>query len=172
MVLNSAPFFQNSDVLETYGSPAAYFSKDEFKAEITKVVANIKSSTEFLKTVPRQKVIDCIYNMLLFAAASMKHPGFKEEQEWRLIHLPKQSPSKVLEESVETINGVPQIIYKLPLIEAGGIDTRLSALLNKIIIGPSNFPYPLYSAFVTELKKAGVAGADTMVVASDIPLRT
>jgi hypothetical protein len=40
------------------------------------------------------------------------------------------------------------------------------------IIGPSSFPWPLYDAFVSVLKDAGVAEAQRKVIVSDIPLRT
>ena len=111
----------------------------------------------------------------MFAAACAKHPGFAEEQEWRLVYLPRMGESSVLEKSVDVIQGVPQTVYRIPLKdrpEDGLVGIEIPRLLERVIIGPSNFPWPLYEAFVAELKDAGVENADRKVVISDILLRT
>ena len=45
-------------------------------------------------------------------------------------------------------------------------------LVNRVIIGPSRFPYVLADAFVALLEAAGVTDAGDKVFVSDIPLRT
>ena len=45
------------------------------------------------------------------------------------------------------------------------------ALVERIIIGPSAYPVPMWMAFVDALKKAGVPDPDKRVVISNIPIR-
>jgi hypothetical protein len=175
IVLKSEPFWQTSDILKAYGSPVAYLRNEDFNKELLRIVENINDNCDYLKTVPRQNIVDSIFFTLMFAAACTKHPGFLEEREWRLVYLPKLQESKVLERSIETINGVPQTVYRVPLKDfpdEGLTGIELPSLLHKVIIGPSNFPWPLYEAFVSVLKEAGVQGAEEKVVISDIPLRS
>jgi hypothetical protein len=127
-----------------------------------------------LKLIPRETLVGTIFCTLPFAAACSKHPGFAEEREWRLIHLPKQTPSKILQRAIEVIGGIPQTVYKIPLADRPdeGLNTAPAKLLKKVIIGPSNFPSPIYEAFVSELENAGMKDAASKVVISSIPLRT
>jgi len=105
----------------------------------------------------------------------MKHPAFVEEQEWRAIYIPDLGQSAHMENSTETINGVPQIIYRLPLDERvdsilGDLDIR--KLFGSLIIGPTQYPSAMYQAFVRALQSAGVDDAANKVVISGIPVRT
>jgi hypothetical protein len=96
-------------------------------------------------------------------------------EEWRILYFCKLWESKILEKSVENINGVPQLVYKIPLKNApseGIIGIEIPEVLDRIIIGPSSFPWPLYDAFVSVPKEAGVTDAERKVIVSDIPLRT
>src|SRR5262249_10178299 len=153
-----------------YGSPVAYLCGDDFNKELLRVVRNIGERCDFLRTVPRENQVAAIVNMLTFAAACTKHPGFAEEREWRIIYLPRMQESKVLERSVETINGVPQTVYKIPLKdfpEEGLTGIELPSLVERVIVGPSLYPWPLYEAFVSVLKDAGVEKAEEKVITSD-----
>jgi hypothetical protein len=72
------------------------------------------------------------------------------------------------------IGGIPQPIYKIPLKdipEEGFVGAEIPALIERIIIGPTQFPLVTYEAFVELLSKAGVAEAQKKVFISDIPLR-
>ncbi len=175
MVLNNEPFWQTSQILAAYASPVAYLRNEDFNNELLRVAKNVDDNCDFLRSVPRQNQVTAIFYALMFSASCTKHPGFAEETEWRLVHLPSLKPSKALERSIETINGIPQTVYKLPLkdIPAEGLrGIEIPILLHKLIIGPSNFPAPLYEAFVSVLKEAGVEGAEEKVTVSDIPLRS
>jgi hypothetical protein len=76
--------------------------------------------------------------------------------------------------STEVIGGVPQLVYKLPLdgtvsVELAGLE--FSVLFDRLIIGPSQYPGPMWMAFVAALKRSGVKDAENRVVASRIPIR-
>jgi hypothetical protein len=73
------------------------------------------------------------------------------------------------------VSGIPQLVYKIPLENnsAAGISgLALADILDRIIIGPSQFPWAMYEAFVAALDEAGVKDAANRVFASQIPVRT
>jgi hypothetical protein len=79
-----------------------------------------------------------------------------------------------MESSTEIIVGIPQIVYKIPLdtkVSATLGDLDLSRLFDRLIIGPSPYPWPMYEAFVAALGKAGVANPEDRVFTSNIPIR-
>jgi hypothetical protein len=105
----------------------------------------------------------------------LKHEGFSEEREWRVIHAPNRMPSDNLESSIETIAGVPQRIYKIPLRSdpsAGLTGLDLDQLIDRIIIGPTQFPWVMFEAFSSALTDAGVKNSASRIAISQIPVRT
>lgn len=57
------------------------------------------------------------FDVLKHAVLATKHPGFHEEREWRVIYSPAQQLSRHLSASLEIVRGIPQRIYKLPLVD-------------------------------------------------------
>jgi hypothetical protein len=112
--------------------------------------------------------------MLRFAALSTKHPGFAEEKEWRVLYWPiSQEPSLWIKNEIISLGGVPQLVYKLPLENISSISliAGIPDLLDRIIIGPTQFPVALGLAFQKLLADAGVGDADKRISLSGIPLR-
>jgi hypothetical protein len=69
---------------------------------------------------------------------------------------------------------VPQIIYKVPLdvsFSDALADLDLARIFDRLIIGPSPYPWAMYQAFVAALTNCGVPDAHNRVVVSDIPIR-
>jgi hypothetical protein len=111
---------------------------------------------------------------LIFSAICIKHHGFEEEREWRLIYLPGIYTSDLITESLLTIDGVPQITYKLALRdrpESGLIGIEIPALLEEVIIGPTQFSFPICALRIV-LPEAGVTSPDQRIRVTNIPLRT
>lgn len=74
----------------------------------------------------------------------------------------------------ESIGGVPQSVYKIPLRDwpdEGLIGLAIPSFLNRLIIGPAQLPGTLYSTFHNLLTAAGVAEVGAKLCISDIPLR-
>lgn len=156
-------------------SPVAYFNYEQVESELMMVINNVSEKRDFLRTVGHDPLLATIFVMLQSAAVSLKHEGFAEELEWRIIYSPNQRPSTFILQSVEVINGIPQLIYKIPLEEnqeAGISKIAIPQFIDRVIIGPSAFPWPIYEAFVSALEAAGVPDAGNRVVVSNIPLRT
>lgn len=110
-----------------------------------------------------------------------KHEGFHEEREWRAIYAPTLGayapalgPSPLMESSTEVVSGVPQVVYKVPLdasVSDQIADLDFTQIFDHLIIGPTPYPWPIYSVFVDELTKAGVANSAERVRVSGIPIR-
>jgi hypothetical protein len=111
--------------------------------------------------------------MLRFAALSTKHPAFEEEKEWRVLYTPSLEKSRWIVHEVIAVNGIPQPVYKLPLknIAEVGLGAEIPNLLDRVIIGPTEFPIALGRAFERLLFEAGVKDTDKRIALSGIPLR-
>ncbi len=178
LVLNNKPFLAPTDVLHAYTSPVLYADFDCFQAQFERLVLNLEQAGPALNKLGRQVVHDRLFNSFLFATLCTKHPGFREEREWRVIHTEQMQPSTNLAKEIETVRGVPQFAYKIPLRdilggpgEVGFLGSDVKDLLDRIIIGPSDSGLVIRDAFVHLLEQAGVPDAATKVFISGIPLR-
>jgi hypothetical protein len=80
-----------------------------------------------------------------------------------------------MEKRVEVLGGVPQVVYALPLRDDpdnGLFGADIPSLLDRIIVGPTNYPYVTMRAFQSVLEDLDVEDFKKKVVASDIPLRS
>jgi hypothetical protein len=155
-------------------SPVAYFDYDNVEKQLKKVISNIKKHKDFLKTLDKERLRDAVFITLLNAAVSLKHEGFREEREWRIVYVPRVHQSKVVSFNTEIIDGVPQLIYKIPLKDSPEDDVvgvEIPMLVDRVIIGPSAYPIPISHAFALALYNAGMTDAGSRVVVSNIPLR-
>jgi hypothetical protein len=104
----------------------------------------------------------------------LKHEGFHEEREWRAIYTPKRWPSPLMQSSTEVVAGVPQVVYKVPLDGSASpliADLDFTQVFDRLIVGPTPYPWPIYGAFVEALKATGVPNAEERVFVSNIPIR-
>jgi hypothetical protein len=174
LVLNNSVFLNPSTSnLNVYSSPVAYLNYKNFENEFRKISENIRNEGDFLKTLGRDAISAHVFHMFKFAALCTKHPGFSEEREWRAIYCPTLEESQYLIKDIQVIGGVPQPIYKIPLknIPEAEFDASVSTLLDRIIIGPTQYPLALKEAFEHLLREADVSEAENKVWVSDIPLR-
>jgi hypothetical protein len=119
-------------------------------------------------------LIGWVFAMLLGAVTCLKHEGFKEEREWRATYTPKRAQSPLMIPSTQVIGGVPQIVYEIPLdnkVSPALAELDLASMFDRLIIGPSPYPWVMYEAFVNAVTKLGVADAGERVYGSGIPLR-
>jgi hypothetical protein len=146
-----------------------------FLPELTKLIDRIEPNLGMLRGVDPALAVNMIAAALEYAVLSLKHRGFEEEQEWRLLHRPFTDGGNAwVHEEVVSIRGVPQLIFKIPLGAMPGMKIpglTLDRLLNKILIGPSLYPDTVWRAFVEKLTQRGVTNAAARVIVSDIPLR-
>jgi len=174
LVVNSKPYITENTALKAYASPVGYFSDFEFAAEFDKTRIRVEAERDFLRQIDRQVIINMAFATLKFSALCTKHPGFREEREWLIVYCPSLERSSYLVKDIQAIRGVPQSIYKIPLKDIpdqGLVGVEVPALIERVIIGPTQYPLAARKAFVTLLTDAGVADAEKRVFVSDIPLR-
>ena len=155
-------------------SPVAYFDYPNVEKQLKKVITNITKHQDFLRSLSKDRVRDVVFITMLNAAVSLKHEGFREEREWRIIYVPRVHQSKLIMYNTEIIDGVPQLVYKIPLQDSPDDDVvgvEIPALVDRVIIGPTAYPIPMAQAFILALHNAGVTDAGSRVVVSNIPIR-
>lgn len=158
-----------TEKLNIFFSPVAYLMQDDVNALLQSVMDNVTADAEFLKSVDRQIIIGSVFNMLMTGVSCVKHEGFEEEHEWRVIYNPFMRASPLIHSETKVIGGVPQIIHKLPLnLE----ELDFASIFERVIIGPSPYPIVIAQAFIEALGRAGVSDARDRVFASLIPIRS
>ena len=174
MVFNVPWYSAGALALNLTLNPVAYLNEQEVHAEINAVIKNIRTNCDFLRSVERSQIVGSVFNMLVAGVTCVKHRGFHEEREWRVLYAPNREPSPLMEHSTEAIGGVPQIVYKAPLdinLSQDLADIDMARNFDRLIIGPSPYPWVMYQAFVAALSEIGVPEASSRVVVSDIPIR-
>ena len=173
MVLKSAPFRSETNILAAYSSPVRYANRVDLQGDFLQLLSGFQTNIELLRALGRPVVQHHLFNMFKWAALSVKHPGFAEELEWRVAYTPKMGLSEVIKPAVRSVRGVPQIVQCLPLTTFDGtaFSTSIPDLIDSIIIGPTDYPFALKSAFEELLRAAGVEDPRPRVFVSDIPLR-
>jgi hypothetical protein len=73
-----------------------------------------------------------------------------------------------------TINGIPQRVYRIRLINSLSEGLRgptIPDLVDRVLIGPSLDSYTSRDAYVTKLKELNVENPESKVIITGIPLR-
>jgi hypothetical protein len=175
IVLKIPKYSAGAMALNLLVSPVAYLNESEAHAAIYAVINNVKDSADFLRSIDRRLVGASVFGTLLAGIVCLKHPGFREEVEWRSIYVPNLTPSTLMKSSTQVCRGVPQRVFMIPLDATADpvlADLDFSRLFDRLIIGPSQYPWVMYSAFTEALAGCGVTDADKRVFVSDIPIRT
>jgi hypothetical protein len=174
LILNHAPFSSEADGTALYSSPVAYLDADKFTAHFMRIVEGLEREQGVLAASGADNVLGNLVNMMRFAVLCTKHPGFAEEKEWRVMHSPAFEQSKAFQPVVEVVHGIPQHVCKVPLrtspeFPLAGV--AIPELVNRIIIGPTQFPDAVFNALADLMAKAGVANPGERMSVSRIPLR-
>ncbi len=174
IVMNGGPFLRPSAALKAYTSPVAYLSVDKFEEEFHRLLDGIAENSAVLKMMGEEAIVDQMFEAFRYAILCTKHPGFREEREWRVIYNHVFDKSDRLIADVQSIRGTPQPIFKIPLINIpheGLSGIELAELIERVIIGPTQFPVAIMEALTSLLSAAKMTDASSKVFISDIPLR-
>lgn len=174
IVLNPAIFMSSTTALQVLSSPVMYQTPAAFAHTFKEMVDRVEASLTFLKQQGEEAVLGWLTFAMKQAILCTKHPGFKEEREWRIIYVPEATASPFIEKTIELVRGVAQPVIKLKLRDdpqLGIYGLAPGSLIERIIIGPSQFPSVQHEAYSTMLGHWGVADAFNRVYISDIPLR-
>ena len=167
--------WDSSNQLGVYMMPVNYFMEAELLNQLSKVTSAIEKNSEYIRSLGEQKISEWIWFMVFLNAIGTKHPGFSEEKECRFYFRPTEINETVLKSDHVVIKGIPQEIWKFPLHDEpqNGLNNfDIPSILDRIIIGPTRYPYVTLRTYQAELIKAGVKDVENRIVLSDIPLRT
>ena len=171
LVFKKDIFEKNTSDLGIYASPVAYLSVDQFCKEMEKVAEKIQEYSDYIKrNLSEHCVEEYLLEIFINAVICTKHPGFSEEKEWRIIHSLGHKQSQFIEKEIKNIKGVPQIICKIPF-DNGIKGFTLTELIDRVIIGPCEFPDVTYQAICSVLSEAGMTSPEEIIKKSEIPLR-
>ena len=170
LVLNPEPFYREENELDVFSYPVFYWNQDEIEERFSCTVDLFLKNKDFLLSLGFKHVINLVFEMLVSYAICLKHPGFAEEKEMRIVYRPIHQPSKVTVKSIEALGSTPQVIHKIPLVDKLGTD--LNSILERVILGPSNSILEVRSAVFEVMTEAGISNAASKIFLSDIPLRT
>lgn len=174
LIVNQSMLWNVSAQLGIFTSPVAYLTDVEFAEQADVLASTLEANADFLNAIGREQVRDSLVNSLTTAAVSTKHPGFKEEREWRIVRMPTFPINCPLERPTKVINGVPQEVLLLDLSGAAPLsmpDFQIPSILDRVIIGPTELASSQQRAFARALEAAGVKDSAARVEASGIPLR-
>ena len=174
LVMNSAPFVAETDELKAYSLPVLYLTDAEFSERIDDSLSRLEKKLPHFAGLDFATVEHIIFYWLLFLSLGLKHRGFREEQEWRIVYIPELEKSPTITQAVECIGGIPQIVQKIPLEDApekGLHGASIPKLVERILLGPTDYPLVLFDAFEQALQDQGVIKSADYIKLSDIPLR-
>ena len=174
LVIKNTPMMAVTNLLAVYSIPVLYLSEEGLTEHLSKITDAVLIEKDYLQSLGQDALVAYIHNMLFRFAIASNHPGFDEENQWRLYYRPTAGKSPGMTEETVVLEGVPQKVFKLRLENNpnnGLHGADIPSLLDRVIIGPTEFSYVSYNAFVAELEGLGVADAASKVVVSDIPLR-
>lgn len=175
IVINTEVFTSETEILGANIFPVSYLGSTDFNKIFFSISDRIETHIDSIAALGEDEVLGSIFELFRGYAVSMKHPGFAEEKEWRVVCTSTFKPSEHLKTEIEIINGLPQEVCKIPLKEfpeEGFTGASIPQLINKIIIGPSEDQVVLKKSFIKLLETAGCEDAYKMVRTSGIPLRT
>lgn len=160
LVLNSLAFTAETDEMNVFSSPVFYQDIPAFVQWFEGWARKIIEAEDKLHQVDADEICNWLFMVFRAFALCTKHPGFSEEKEWRVYHSPiHENPSDWILPCVEIIGGVPQIIMKLILKDdqdRGITGVAPSTLLNRIIIGPCEYPIQVRAALASAMSDVGI----------------
>lgn len=171
-------FIDNSSAgSQLFPYPVLYGTEDDFQNILAEITQGLNGETFVgLDHISNEhSLAEIAGGFLDYSAMSIKHPGFAEEREWRVFHIPAWSPEKPrLETELVSVRGTPQKVYKHPMtfpLRQGWTDRGLQDVVSEVIIGPSLYPETMRRAFVEALKQNGYESPEESVRVSGVPLR-
>lgn len=175
LVLNNTAVTAKTDEMHVFSSPVFYQDTPTFVHWFQGWAGNIIAAEDSLHRLGSENIQNILFMAFRSFALCTKHPAFAEEREWRLFYSPEfEGESEWVESSIEVIGGVPQHIMKLKLeddAEKGISGVAPNTLLNRVIIGPCDYPIQVAESIRAAMQQAGIGNPLDKIWMSLIPLR-
>lgn len=175
LIFKGNQLFRSNFPLPVVVSPVGYLGDSGFHEELIRVAGRVHDNLDLLAKLGREGTKSALLNTFRFAAVCTKHPAFKEEREWRLLETATlgELPAS-LGAATETLGGIPQTVLKLKLVDQPALGLtgfNLNALLDRVLIGPTEHADVVATALVASMNAAAIERAGDRVVFTGIPLR-
>lgn len=173
-IFNGGPMFRPSDALKAYSSPVAYLAPAGIAEEMSAIAAGLRKHSAYIQTKGQEWLRVGMFEVFRFAAICTKHPAFAEEREWRVTSTQILHESARLKPTPEVIGGISQLLLKLKLedVPAEGLNgLTIPEFLDRILVGPCEYPDVIAASLVSLLESVGVKNAEQKVHVTGIPLR-
>ena len=175
LVLNNTAFAAETDEMHVFSSPVFYQDIPTFVRWFEVWARTIIGAEDKLRELGADQVGNLLFMVFRAFALCTKHPGFSEEKEWRVYYSPMhEGDSDWIVPAVEIVNGVPQHLMKLSLKDDAGrgiTGVAPATLLNRIIIGPCEYPVQVRAALAAAMTEVGIENPLNMMWMSLIPYR-
>lgn len=175
LVLNKDAFDAETDEMQVYSSPVFYQSVEGFTAWFAGWSKAIVAAELELSALGGDVLQNWLFASFRSFALCTKHPAFAEEREWRVFYSPAfEGASDWIEPANEVVQGVPQPVMKLLLKDdpdRGITGVAPATLVERVIIGPSEYPLQISQSLAAALVAAGVEAPFDRIYISNIPLR-
>jgi len=176
IVINSRALIRETDnnIFEVELTPVIYQDESGFEKDLMELTERINKNLDIVTALGKETVFAYLFEVFKHVVFTVKHPGFSEEREWRVIYNPSYKKSKYVVDEVVCIDGVPQRIHKIPIKNIPAEDFtgfEIPDLIDRIIIGPCDNQIILGDAFSRLLTNAGCESPEQRIHYSGIPLR-
>jgi Protein of unknown function (DUF2971) len=175
LVLNNNAFVAETDEMRVYSAPVFYQEIEEFVIWFENWAASLIAAENAINTIGSERLFNTLFMVFRFFALCTKHPGFAEEREWRVFYSPVfEGHSDWVDEATEIIEDVPQILMKLRLVdnlEKGIVGVAPATLIDRVIIGPCDYPLQVRAGIASALMQAGIENPLDKLWMSLIPYR-
>ncbi|MGO4683364.1 DUF2971 domain-containing protein [Hyphomicrobium sp. 2TAF46] len=173
VVVNMKPMRTITDYFDAYSFPVLYAEQKEVTEKIGSIAEAINANLQLLTQLPREQLLWAMSAMLNYYATCVKHPGFEEEREWRIVHQRRVGVASKLQIKPVTIRGIPQPVVEFPLDinPPDGSGFRLSDVVEQIIIGPTAQSGLIKEAVQSKLAEIGIEDGPNRIYESDVPFR-
>lgn len=136
------------DIEGIWLSKVGYFNQKKFDEQIDKIIFTFQKDIDKLRErkISAENIWDVFQRAIIFSLISVKHPGFEEEKEWRLICFNNMShDSNYISSETKVVNGIPQKIFML------NIKKILPDILQKVIVGPTQYKITIRDAIKEDI---------------------
>lgn len=174
LLFDPAPFVTPQQAYSVFVSPMSYEGATYLVGLLKHLTDMIAENRDALAQINPGIVLANLKFALDAGVLTTKHPAFKEEQEWRIIHRPSIDPRPELPSRIICLEGVVQKVHFIPMQNVPDLGVQraeLGEILQRIIIGPTDNPQLTKEAFVSLLRNAQVPNPEARVVTSEVPLR-
>jgi len=134
IVVNGGPLLRPTDALKAYTSPVAYCNDNEVENEFVRLLGNIERNSEYIKCIGDEAARNQMFSALRHAFSAQ---STRLSRRTRVAgnYSPSYQRSTRITSAIESINGTPQPICKIPfkdVPEEGLVGLNLSAFVDRI----------------------------------------